>query len=64
MRSQMRKTNGAVAFGKLWQRFIRIWDLEVLKMLILDTLAGEHAMKPIDFYFFCVFCIFTWILIF
>ena len=44
----MRKTNGFVALGKLWQQFIRILDLKVLKTFILDTFAGEHAIKPTD----------------
>ena len=35
--------------------FIRVLNLKVLKTLILDTFAGEHTIKPMDFQSFCVF---------
>ena len=33
---------------KVWNltQFIRVWDLKVLKTLVLDTFAGENAIKP------------------
>lgn len=31
----------------------------MLKTLVLDTFAGEHAIKPLDFDQVCAFCIFA-----